>query len=169
MNPAISPTKSNIEPAQNLKAAIPNEAPARLHTPVWEHLPDDLAVFISNLAELFGCENLAQIDWVTDGRVKVAKYQADQLPGETLVVETDGDKVLPLADDEVGAVFNLGSLGELKEHAVAGCLRELYRVTTRGVWITLSRSSQHDLGWWENRFFEAGISQASAIYGGSPI
>lgn len=157
MNPAISPTESNIEPAQNLKAAIPNEAPARLHTPVWEHLPDDLAVFISNLAELFGCENLAQIDWVTDGRVKVAKYQADQLPGETLVVETDGDKVLPLADDEVGAVFNLGSLGELKEHAVAGCLRELYRVTTRGVWITLSRSSQHDLGWWENRFFEAGF------------
>lgn len=117
-----------------------------------------MAQFVGHLAAFFGTRSLLQIEWSEDGDVTLVR-NLDGRPEVLRPLERNVHELpsLPLQDDEVQTVFNLGSLGGLDERRVLAWICELRRVVECTLWFVIPATPGRDRAWWEDRFFAAGF------------
>lgn len=119
---------------------------------------DELAQFVGQVTQFFAAPVLLQLDWKDRAVSEYRLYRHGQQEGDAQSVASDVlSPRLPLANDSVDTILNLGSIAFLDDAALPGWLAEISRVAIRNVWITVGLTAGRDRGWWEARFFAAGF------------
>lgn len=138
--------------AEDQKSQV-QSSPAGGPTPV-----DEVTQFVQQLSQFFDASTLLQLDWKDPSTVELRNHRAGPTGGvdqSTTIHPTAAQ--LPLPDDGVDTILNLGSIANIDERALPAWLAELRRVTRRNAWIAVRAAAGRDRRWWEARFFAAGF------------